>query len=73
MRCVGAGTEAQNGFEGVRISNFGRLQQLRWESEFVSAGFYDFEEGGGVCLISWACVHVCTSGMCTVLGLKDKG
>lgn len=52
------------------------LQRLRWDLRkkgCASSGFYDFIEGGGVRLVSWACVHVCTPGMCTVLGQKDKG
>lgn len=52
------------------------LQRLRWdlsERGCASSEFCDFTEGGGVCRILWACVHVRSPGMCTVLGLKDKG
>lgn len=45
------------------------LQRLRWdlsERGCASSGFHDFPEGGGVCLVLQARVHVCVLLVCAL-------
>lgn len=77
MRCVVSGAAAPSVWQDKRTSNFGSAAtawiRTPWKGGVWALVFTVSLRVGGVWRILWACVHVCASGMCTVLELTDKG